>query len=124
MASAWVPGYNRTASPARPPRTLDSPLVPEARHPIKAIVNGRIYVVIESMGDCVIVETTDGDTLRVPFNEPSLIIDPTDGELEAAIDGQSGPEDAGLRTALRDPTLRRGGHGTVGESGAAHPVTP
>ena len=68
---------------------------------MKAIVNGRICVVIESMGDCVIVETTDGDTFRVPFNEPSLIIDPTDGDLEAVIDGQLGLEDAGLRAAPR-----------------------
>ena len=80
-------------------------------HAMKAIVNGRVVVVIESMGDCVIVQTIDGRTFRVPFSEPSLIIDPTDGDLEAVIEGQLGLEDAGLRAASRkqaSPRARKG----------------
>ena len=46
---------------------------------MKAIYQSKLYYIEEAEGDCVLLE----DGTRVPYGDPSLIIDPTDDEVDA-----------------------------------------
>ena len=49
---------------------------------MKAIYNGKVGLVQDDDGESVQLKFKDGSTMNISFAHPSLIIDPTDGELE------------------------------------------
>ena len=54
---------------------------------MKAIWQGQEYYIIEDDGDGVLLEPatgTEDNRFYVSYSDPTLIIDPTDGELDAA----------------------------------------
>lgn len=53
---------------------------------MKVLVRGQLYVVVEAYGDHLEVKVDDGVTALIPYDEPTLIVDPTDDDLSEARD--------------------------------------
>lgn len=53
---------------------------------MKVIVKNKVYVVVEAHSDHVEVATGGGKTKMIRYDEPTLIVDPTDDDLRLSRD--------------------------------------
>jgi len=62
---------------------------------MRAIYHGHVYLLGDDLNECVLLnEHTDEEQLRVPFDSPTLIVDPTDDQLDAARAGREIPPES------------------------------
>jgi len=54
---------------------------------MKAIYQGKLWHVMDDDGGGLFLERADGSLIHAPYDDPSLIVDPTDDEVELAAAG-------------------------------------
>jgi hypothetical protein len=74
---------------------------------MKAIYQGHLATITDDYGSGVALSFHDNDkTARVPFGAPSLIVDPTDSQVEAARAGNPVPPDPQFDREVRRDAAR------------------
>jgi hypothetical protein len=74
---------------------------------MKAIYQGHLATITDDYGTGVALSFHDNDkTARVPFGAPSLIVDPTDSQVEAARAGNPIPTDPDFESEVKRDATR------------------
>jgi hypothetical protein len=60
-----------------------------------AIFQDKVYIVGDDLNECLLLDYDSGEErLRISYGSPTLIVDPTDDQVEAARDGRPIPPES------------------------------